>query len=508
MTTEFSAASLRSTPDVAGREGLVSLRSLISWLLICVVFAIAIALRQIVPLNTDVSWLLVVGERMLDGQRLFRDIVEINPPMAPFAYLPGVALARLLGVDPRHVIDAQLLLLAAASLFASSRILRLSPAAAPSMSGMFAVWAAAVVTILPMHVFAQREHIALLTFLPALAVYALRSNREPLPLWAILIAGGGAGVTLAFKPFFVVPVALCILFAAIRARSWRVLFAPENIIAGIIVTMVSLGTYVFYSEYFTITYPLVRDTYLSWSMPAKVIFLNDATLIAAIALVTVLLARQKSKPDPALTVALFASAGFAVSFFLQRRGWAYHAYPMVSIALLAMGYVLTGGAKTRSRFFAAASVLLMTATLAFGMLWFNIQIHLGPIKEAIAGLKPNPRILMLSGEAALGHPLVRDVGGVWVSRQENLWLRVFTRLTREKTSVDAATDAKLNGYLALERQWLIEDFRKLPPDIILVDNLRDGWGDWVRADAELTELFKPYALVRSVEGVDILKRTD
>jgi hypothetical protein len=480
------------------------------WFLIGVVFAIAIGLRQVVPLNTDVSWLFVVGERMLDGQRLFRDIVEINPPMAPFVYLPGVALARLLGVDPRHVIDAQLLLLAAASLFAASRILRLSPVTAPSMSGAFAVWAAAIVTILPMHIFAQREHIALLTLLPALAVYALRSNDEPLPLWAILIAGVGAGITLAFKPFFVVPVAACILFAAIRSRSWRVLFAPENIIAGVIVTSVSLGTYIFYSEYFTITYPLVRDTYLSWSMPANVIFLNDATLIAATALVTVLLARQKSRPDPALLVAMLASVGFAVSFFLQRRGWAYHSYPMVALALLAMGYVLTSadGAQARSRVFAAASGLVMAAMLAFGMLWFNIQIHIGPIKEAVAGLKPNPRILMLSGEAALGHPLVRDVGGVWVSRQENLWLRVFTRLTREKTVVDAATDARLNGYLALERQWLIEDFKKLPPDIILVDNLRDGWGDWVRADAELTELFKPYALVRSVEGVDILKRAD
>ena len=507
MTTEFPAASLRSPTVAAGREGITSMSRLMFWVLIGVVFAVAIWLRQVVPLNTDVSWLLVISERMLDGQRLFRDIVEINPPMAPFAYLPGVALSRLLGVDPRHVIDAQLLLLAAASLFAASRILRLSPVTAPSMSGAFAVWAAAIVTILPMHVFAQREHIALLTFLPALAAYALRSNDEPLPLWAILIAGIGTGITLAFKPFFVVPVALCILFAAIRSRSWRVLFAPENIIAGAIVMSVSVGTYVFYSEYFTITYPPVRDTYLSWSMPAKVIFLNDATLIAAIALVTVALARQKSRPDPLLMVAVLASIGFAVSFFLQRRGWAYHSYPMVSLALLAMGYVLTT-AEMRSRIFAAASVLVMAATFVFGMLWFNIQIYLGPIKEGVAGLKPHPRILMLSGEAALGHPLVRDVGGVWVSRQENLWLRAFTRITREKTVVDAATDARLNGYLALERQWLIEDFKKLPPDIILVDNLRDQWGDWVRADAELTEMFKPYTLVRSVEGVDILLKRD
>jgi hypothetical protein len=457
-----------------------------------------------------VSWLLVIGERMLDGQRLYRDIIEINPPMAPFAYLPGVALARVLGVDPRHVIDAQLLLLAAASLFAVSRILRLSPATAPSRSGAFAVWAAAVVTILPMNVFAQREHIALLTFLPALAVYALRSNREPLPLWAILIAGIGAGITLAFKPFFTVPAAFCILFAAIRSRSWRVLFAPENIIAGVIVTVISLGTYILYPEYFTITYPLVRDTYLSWSMPAAVIFLNNATLISAVALVSVLLARQKARPDPVLLVAVLAAAGFAVSFFLQRRGWAYHSFPMVALALLAMGYALTGVAseEARSRSAEAASVVVMAATFALGMLWFNTNVYVGPIKEGIAGLKSNPRILMLSGEAALGHPLVRDVGGVWVSRQENLWLRAFTRVTREKTTVDAATGARLNGYLALERKWLIEDFRKLPPDIVLVDNLRDGWGDWARADAELSQLLKPYSLVRSVQGVDILRRTE
>ena len=338
MTSEFSAVSSHSPSGSAGREGLAPMPLLLTG----VVFLVAILLRQFVPLNTDVSWLLVVCERMLDGQHLYRDIIEINPPMAAFAYLPGVALARVLGVDPRHVIDAQLLLLAAASLVAVSRILRLSPALAQGNWAAFVVWAAAVVTILPMHVFAQREHIAMLTFLPALAVYALRSRREPLPLWAILIAGLGAGITLAFKPFFTVPAALCIIFAAVRSRSWLVLFAPENIIAGVVVTIVSVGTYVLYPEYFTVTYPLVRDTYLSWSMPASVIFLNDATLVFAIAMVSVLLVRQKTAPDSLLLVAMLAACGFAVSFFLQRRGWAYHSYPMVAVALLAMGYALTG----------------------------------------------------------------------------------------------------------------------------------------------------------------------
>ena len=504
MTSEFSAASLRSPPGTAGQEGLAPM----PLLLIGVVFAIAIGLRQVVPLNTDVSWLLVIGERMLDGQHLYRDIIEINPPMAAFAYLPGVALARVLGVDPRHVIDAQLLLLAAASLFAVSRILRLSPSLSPMNWGPLAIWAAAVVTILPMHVFAQREHIAMLTFLPALAVYAMRSNREPVPLWAILIAGVGAGITLAFKPFFTVPAAFCILFAAIRSRSWLALFAPENIITAVLVTTVSVSTYIFYPEYFTVTYPLVRDTYLSWSMPASAIFLNDATLVFAIAMVSVLLARQNRTSDPLLLVTVLAAAGFAISFFLQRRGWAYHSYPMVAVALLAMGYALTAAPGSRSRRGEALSAFVLAVTFIVGMQWFYAGVYVGPIRQAVEGLKLHPRILVLSGEAAIGHPLVRDLNGVWVSRQENLWIREFVRLTRERTSVDAATDAKLNDYLALERKWLIEDFRKLPPDLVLVDNLRNGWGAWARADAEVSQLLKPYTFVRSVEGIDILLRNE
>jgi predicted glycosyltransferase len=66
----------------------------------------------------------------------------------------------------------------------------------------------------------------------------------------------------------------------------------------------------------------------------------------------------------------------------------------------------------------------------------------------------------------------------------------------------------LNSYLALERSWLIEDFKKLRPDVVLIDNLRDGWGDWAHADSELTQLLKPYALVRTIDGIDILRRSE
>jgi hypothetical protein len=506
MTSNIDAVSRIPLCDPTDRDRL----SPLPWVLVALVFVVAILLRQVLPLNTDVSWLLTIGERVLDGQRLYVDIVEINPPMAVLAYLPGVALARTLGLDPKYVIDAQILLLAAASLLVTWRILTLSSTLDRVRWASLAIWGAAVLTILPMQVFGQREHVATLTFLPALAVYALRSNREAVPLWAVLVAGIGAGITLAFKPFFAVPVILCIILASVRAHSWRVLFAPENVIAGGLVTAFSCYTYIAYPEYFTITYPLVRDTYLSWSMPASVVLFNSATLVWCLAVIAILLVRQKRKLDSAVLVALVASLGFAVSFFLQRRGWPYHSYPMVAIVLLALGFVMTEATNVQSgaRRFEIAAMSVLAMTFVVGSLWFNAAVYVGPIERAVAGLKPNPRILMLSGEAAIGHPLVRTLHGVWVSRQENLWIREFVRLTRENNTIDPQTDAKLNAHLAQERAWLIEDFKRLPPDIVLVDNLRDGWGDWARADAELTQLLGPYTLLQSIEGIDILRRTE
>jgi hypothetical protein len=505
MTSNIDAATRIPVRNPADRANL----SPLPWLLIALVFVAAIGLRLVVPLNTDVAWLLTVGERVLDGQRLYLDIVEINPPMAVLAFLPGIAMARALGVDPQYVIDAEMLLLAAASMLVTARILRLSSALEPMKWVSLGIWAAAVLTILPMNVFAQREHIATLTFLPALAAYALRCNRERVPLWAVLSAGIGAGITLAFKPFFAAPVILCVVLTALRARSWRVLFAPENLIAGGLVTAFSAFTYIHYPEYFTVTYPLVRDTYLSWSMPASVIFLNSATLVWVIAVASIFLTRGKRKPDAALVVTLLASFGFAVSFYLQRRGWAYHSYPMVATVLLAMGYAMTTvNATSSARRLDVATMSVLAGTFLIASLWFNTNVYVGPIEGAVAGLKPHPRILVLSGEAAIGHPLVRTLHGVWVSRQENLWIREFVRLTREHNVIDPQADAKLNAALALERAWLIEDFKKLPPDVILVDNLRDGWGAWARADAELSQMLRPYTLVQSIDGIDILRRSE
>src|SRR5713101_5631390 len=57
----------------------------------------AIVLRLLMVTATDVSWLITLSEKVLDGTRLYVDLIEVNPPASVLLYLPAVALARWVG---------------------------------------------------------------------------------------------------------------------------------------------------------------------------------------------------------------------------------------------------------------------------------------------------------------------------------------------------------------------------------------------------------------------------
>jgi hypothetical protein len=485
-------------------------RVLAPWLTIVAAFAAAVLLRQALPFNVDVSWWLTVSERMLDGQRLYVDILETNPPMASSVYLLGVILARLTGVRPEVAIDALIFALIAASLTLTWRILRHSSLSGGLAGGALAAWAVVLLGVLPMYDFGQREHLALIAMLPALAVYILRGDRERVSPAAVLIAGLSAAITMNFKPYFAFAIGFSILAAAGQARDWKLLFAPENWIAAALVVLHGVCTFVFFPEYFTIIYPLVHDVYLLLQAPLLALFLTSATAIwAGSVLIVLALQNHQRKLDTASFVLLAASFGFAVAFFVQRKGWGYHAYPMVALALMAAGCAIAAIDQERPRSWRlrAAAAFAAAAMLVKACMWFNASVDVGQVEAQVARLGPHPKILMLSAAAVIGFPLVRTLEGTWVSRQEALWAREIVRRSQLDERIDAQTAARLGVYLERERAGLIEDFRRLPPDVILIDNQNSDWGKWAYADPEISLLLKPYRSVRTIDGIEILQRT-
>jgi len=503
MTTD---AGLQLGGTTAPRTG-----STVAWLaagiLVC---AVAVAWRVALPFNVDVSWLLIVCQRVLDGQRLYLDILEINPPMACAVYMVAVLLARLLGLRAELVTLVLVFCLIAASLAVTWRLLRGSRISGRFAALPLAVWAAVLLAILPMYDFGQREQLALLFFLPALAVLVRRANGNEISSGMVIIAGIGAAITMCFKPYFALGVGAAIVASAVAARQWRIVIAPENWIAGVLVVAYAFWVYVAFPAYFTEIYPIANDVYRLLTVSSLALALSGATTLWLGAMLAILVLQRQRSVDPTVVVLLAASFGFAMSYFVQSRGYGYHAYPMVALALMALGYAVAtiDRARPDARRLLMVSSVAAVVLLVSACVWFKASVDMRALQDAVTKLGlQRPKIIMLGGAATVAHPLVRNVDGVWVSRQEALSIREIVRRARQNRTLDAATTARLDQYVATERNGLVEDIRKSSPDVVLIDDRDTDWSGWAKSDPELAALLKSYVWIQKANGVDILRKT-
>src|SRR6266516_5274638 len=148
----------------------------------------------------DVSWLITMCERILDGEKAYVDIFETTPPVPMLLYMPNVILARLTGVTPEMATFASAYAAAVASLALSARIL-------PNyVTGKGSRWlvllpAAVVLLVFANDAFAQREYFAATLALPMLSVFVRHAHEhEWPPLMDRILAAILAGLTIAIKP--------------------------------------------------------------------------------------------------------------------------------------------------------------------------------------------------------------------------------------------------------------------------------------------------------------------
>jgi hypothetical protein len=480
------------------------------WLVLAALFVVAIILRHVLPANTDVSWLLTVAERVLDGQRLYIDVIETNPPMAVLTYMPGIVIARALGLPAEIVTDGLVFVAIFASLAIVARLLKDSIVLDGLTPWPLAWLAFAILAILPAKMFGQREHIAVVELLPALALYAVRMKGERPPVWAILAAGVGAALAMSFKPHFAIGIFCGLAALAIHARSWRILLAPENFIAAAIVAIYVLCIVAFYPGFLSVIAPLVRDVYILVGASPIEMVKTPAVLIWAAAMFAALVLKRSGRIDSTLLLLLATSSGFMLVFFLQRKGWPYHSYPMIALAMLGLGYAFAAR-RPLDRILGIFATAMLAITFFQSIVWFNWAFDKAfdarPLWTAIARLGPQPKILAITGEPGLGHPLVRALQGTWVSRQQGLWVAGYLRSLRNGAALDQRQDATLDRYAAQERAMLMEDIRKNEPTVVLVDNFSGHWSNWLQNNPDVADLLRDYGLVATVNDIEIRAKT-
>jgi hypothetical protein len=431
-------------------------------------------------------------------------------------YLPAVLIERAIGLRAEIAVDALVFFAACCSIFIAGRILHAGRLLDDLHRWRLAAFTLAVLTLLPTRTFGEREHIAVLTLLPFLALAMGRARGLSISPAFILIAGLGAGLTMVIKPHFAIPIGMAILTTALYVRSLRPVFAAENWIAGLVTAAYGVFVVIAYPEFISDIIPMVRTVYLPMQMPFWRLLTSAAVLcwLAAICM----LARWNGKglAVPPYAPLLAASAGFFLVYVMQGKGWPYHAYPMLALVFIAVAFAAS---EKKSRVWATGTssapptrlqhvvaILPIVAIALTSAVYFNIAENTNVLIEPIRRISPHPKMLIITSDLSVGHPLTRQVGGTWVSRVPSTWITAGVIHRRQHETLDADTRAVLAAYARRDRDMLAEDIRRQKPDVIVLEREMFDWDAWARSEPVVAEELKAYRVAATIGYFILLQR--
>ncbi|HXU99797.1 MAG TPA: hypothetical protein VG166_04805, partial [Caulobacteraceae bacterium] len=119
------------------------------------------------------------------------------------------------------------------------------------------------------------------------------------------------------------------------------------------------------------------------------------------------------------------------------------------------------------------------------------------IKPVASVAPPHPKIITITYQITVGHPLVRELHGEWVGTS-SAQIMAASAIQRERFGgLDPATKAKLDQIIAGDRHRLLADIVRGRPDLILTDDrLFDDthfdWWAWANADPQLARVLSGY----------------
>ena len=382
------------------------------------------------PLNSDSAWLLYVARRVVQGDRLYIDLIEINPPLIVWLQVPVVALARAVGSSPATTLRLFVLAWVALSLLLSGLALKRTLPGKQARDFVLLVLALVLLAWTRTH-FAEREHLALAAVLP---YFFLIASTPPAgahhPALRIVI-GVFAALGLALKPHFIVVWIACLGLGLISRPRRSALPLEDLVILGILLlygSWVLLGA----PEYLELV-RLLGPTYQAFARKSlATLVLDSAEALAAVgALLAYGLVRPSMQWRRGGDVLAVAMMGFLLSVILQAKGFSYHYYPVSGVTLVLAGVALVSREPRSGRRLEQAGTLVLTVLLLTGAAtsigWSVSQLwQYDPVYARQQRMADYVRQHATDGSVLrLGYednfPMVDQAGARWSMRFPNLW---------------------------------------------------------------------------------------
>lgn len=437
------------------------------------------------PVDHDVSWYLYAADRMLDGAKLYVDIVDLNPPLIYYLSIPSAWLARVNNWSPICLLRINVLALICISLFLCRQAIgqlivndtiRLSIL----VSLFFIMFPFAT------DVFGQREHITFILLLPYVFNAALRMRETKPGVGHIIIISIAAGLAFAIKPHFFIAFIAIETYLACRTN----FFACAKPYPVIIVTIL-LSYWLTVVLYFPAYVDLIIATKPLYDFyetkPLSQLLQLPSVHICILAYIAFIVT-CRTGPYKQITGVLFVfSASFFLIAFIQKREWYYHFYPALAFASLVLILIIINLLNAHSkhhwlqwfRNFCLCSVIVLLFSIKAPCIVPPLKNFIysrkilsgwtGSLAKIIKTHANNKNILLLSTEVQPAFPLIHYCDVDWSLRFNCLWfLPGFYKQAIPGGDVLYHTPSQMSATEQFFFDAVIQDFEKYPPNMVIV----------------------------------------
>ena len=331
-------------------ETIVKRRRLFFFAVLSLCCAISYALQTTGQLDPDVAWINYGVGRLLQGDKLYRDVVEINPPLIYSISLPPIWLARTSGWSENGFYVAWVLLIATMSSWISYGVL--TAGNHRKLDGYFgmALMHVALITVIIGESFGQREHFLFMLLAPYVYLCLVRLEAKSVRTSLAACIGACAALGIALKPHYILVPAFIEILLVSQKRNFRYRMLRPEATAGLataalIVTIVALA----YPEFISEIVPLASRAYFPfYKESSETIWFDFATLLLFISISIYRFAEVQATsaaPGSVLAVAAMASA---LAMLVQFRGFPYQQLPTIFFLFMISAFRLSSLKPTKA----------------------------------------------------------------------------------------------------------------------------------------------------------------
>jgi hypothetical protein len=473
-------------------------------LIVLAVFALAIPWQMRWGTVPDTSWLISMCERLYAG------VDEANPSLAVWLYMPPYVASVWLDVTPEFAVHVYTYALCAFGLGFAALIARRAGFA--ENAGLFALLPAflALLILFPGNAFTQRDHIGATLLAPLLVLTAWRVEADgpQQPSWRVAIpAGLAGGIIVLVKPFYVLAIIAPAIYLAWRKRSLRPLFGIEYWSAAAALA-IYLGALLWaIPGFFGDMLPRLSETYLTMKLPVWTLLQKYAAGYLLIFIVLKLV-RPGLPLSPLAAVLSIASLAAMAVMIYQGKGWPYHAYPAIALALAALLCQVVRSPSPGWREFGWPRALLVACVVIVNALpYMDTQKPGAALAEAIREARNRPAVALIGSDIAAGHPLTRMAGGSWVSAYASDFVGNYALYLAHI----ARNDVDARRYQAIAADYAtfkLAELNRTAPDILLVQKEDPLWRDYFERREGYAAFMAGYRKLAEDDTVIVYVRPD